>query len=235
LQAELATLPLPIVRDAGECTEAAIAAGETLADMAGYWAEASPEERRDMVWALLQLGGLVYDLEQQVIAGLLPRPDMLPVLSLALEAEWEPRDDALWLRQEHHQAHAARRPVHALQARPPFREHVLTPTQRTEALDLLRLGQRPQQVAGALGVTYWVILRLLRRTAPKLLPKQQQPSLSEAQADEARALLAAGWSLRKIGRRSGVSYSAIWRLIQRDRAGNRTQQSEGTTAGDEAG
>ena len=143
--------------------------------------------------------------------------------------------DALWLRQEHHQAHAARQSVHALQARPPFREHVLTPTQRTEALDLLRLGQRPQQVADALGVSYWVILWLLRRTAPKLLPKQQQPSLSEAQADEARALLAAGWSLRKIGRRCGVSYSAIWRLIQRDRAGNPTQQSEGTTAGDEAG
>ena len=36
-----------------------------------------------------------YDLEQQVIAGLLPRPDMLPVVSLALEAEWEPREDAL--------------------------------------------------------------------------------------------------------------------------------------------
>ncbi len=143
--------------------------------------------------------------------------------------------DALWLRQEHHQAHAARQSVHALQARPPFREHVLTPTQRTEALDLLRLGQRPQQVADALGVSYWVILWLLRRTAPKLLPKQQQPSLSEAQADEARALLVAGWSLRKIGRRFGLSYSAIWRLIQRDRAGNPTQQSEGTTAGDEAG
>jgi lambda repressor-like predicted transcriptional regulator len=97
------------------------------------------------------------------------------------------------------------------------------------------LGQRPQQVADALGVSYWVILWLLRRTAPKLLPKQQQPSLSEAQADEARALLAAGWSLRKIGRRCGVSNSAIWRLIQRDRAGDPTQQSEGTKAGGETG
>ncbi len=110
----------------------------------------------------------------------------------------------------------------------------LTPTQRTEALDLLRLGQRPQQVADAFGVSYWVILRLLKRTAPKLLPKQQ-PSLSEAQADEARALLAAGWSLRKVGRRFGVSYGAIWRLIQRERAGNPTQQSEGTKAGGETG
>ena len=125
--------------------------------------------------------------------------------------------------------------MHALQARPPFREHVLTPTQRTEALDLLRLGQRPQQVADALGVSYWVILWLLRRTAPKLLPKQQQPSLSEAQADEATGLLAAGWSLRKVGKRFSVSYSAIWRLIQRDRAGNPDQQSEGTTAGGETG
>ncbi len=143
--------------------------------------------------------------------------------------------DALWLRQEHYQAHAEHRPVHALQARPPFREHVLTLTQRTEALDLLRLGQRPQQVAEGIGVSYWVILRLLRRTASKLLPKQQQPSLSEAQADEARALLAAGWSLRKVGRRFGVSYGAIWRLIQRERAGDPTQQSERTKAGGETG
>jgi transposase len=80
-----------------------------------------------------------------------------------------------------------------------------------------------------------VILRLLQRTAPKLLSKQQQLSLSEAQADEARALLAAGWSLRKVGRHFGVSYGAIWRLIRRDRAGNPTQQSEGTKAGDETG
>ena len=94
---------------------------------------------------------------------------------------------------------------------------------------------RRNTLADAFGVSYWVILRLLRRTAPKLLPKQQQPSLSEAQADEARALLAAGWSLRKVGRRFGVSYSAIWRLIQRARAGNPTQQSEGTKEGDETG
>src|SRR5258708_12441626 len=140
--------------------------------------------------------------------------------------------DALWLRQEYHQAHAARQSVHALQARPPFREHVLTPTQRTEALDLLRWGQRRQQAADALGVSSWGILWLLRRTAPKLLPKQQQPSLSEAQADEARALLAAGWSLRKIGRRCGVSCSAIWRLLHRDRPAAPPHKSQLTQSGD---
>jgi site-specific DNA recombinase len=229
LRAELATLPLPTLRDASECTEAAIAAGETLADMAGYWAEASCEERRDMVWALLQLGGLVYDLEHQVIIGLMPRHDMLPVLSLALEAEWEQRgDDGLWLHEAHRQAHAARRPLQMLQAEPPFRAHTLSPAQRKEALDLLRAGQTPQRVANHFGVSYWVILRLLRRTAPTLLAAHQQPALSAAQAEEARALVAAGWSLRKVGKQFGVSYGAIWRLLQRDRRVDPPRQSEGT-------
>lgn len=93
--------------------------------------------------------------------------------------------------------------------------HALSPARREEALDLLRSGQTPQRVADAFGVSYWVILRLLRRTAPKLLPKQQQPKLSETQSEEAKALLAAGWSLRKVGERFGVSYSAIWRLTRR--------------------
>lgn len=59
------------------------------------WREAVAEERRDMVWALLLLGGLVYDLERRAIVGLVPRPDMLPVLSLGLVPRWKPADGGL--------------------------------------------------------------------------------------------------------------------------------------------
>ena len=168
-----------------------------------------------MVWALLQLGGLVYDLERRVIVGLLPRPDMLPVLSLAFETEWEMRDEGLWLREAYRQARAATQPKTVLQEHLPRRAHALSAQQREEALSLLQEGQTPQRVADQFGVSYWVILRLLKRTVPKLLPAQQQPKLSVTQAEEARAQVAMGWSLRKVGKRFGVSYGAIWRLMQR--------------------
>ncbi len=90
IRAELQSLPMPTAtRSLESMVAAAVTAGETLGDMAGYWDEATPEERRDIVWALLPIEGLVYDLERRVIAGVLPRPDVLPVLALGLEAEWE--------------------------------------------------------------------------------------------------------------------------------------------------
>jgi hypothetical protein len=69
-------------RDADDSTDAAIPAGETLADMVGYGSEALAEARRDIVWALLKIDGPVYDFERRAIVGLLPREEMLPVLSL---------------------------------------------------------------------------------------------------------------------------------------------------------
>jgi hypothetical protein len=103
MQAELATLPLPGTRSDEERIQAALSAGETLGTLAEYWSEATAEERRDLVWSLLPIGGLVYDLERQAIVGLLPRESVLPVLSLGLEASghWEQRDGGLWLREEY--------------------------------------------------------------------------------------------------------------------------------------
>jgi hypothetical protein len=65
--------------------------------MASYWDEALPEERLDLdiVWSLLQLGGLLYDLERWAIVGLIPRLDMLHVLTLGLAAQRERRGDEL--------------------------------------------------------------------------------------------------------------------------------------------
>jgi len=100
---------------------------------------------------------------------------------------------------------------------PPTRSTSLSPAQRDQGLELVRAGRSPQQAADALGVSYWVILRLLKRHAPAQLPAQQQPKLSPAQQQEAHRLLAQGWTLRQVGAHFGVSYGAIWRLTQRNR------------------
>jgi len=226
IRAELVTLPLLQPHDAEAVTRAALAAGETLADMAGYWGEASDEERRDMVWALLALGGLIYDLEHQGIVGLIPRPDTLPVLALGLGASWEQSDDGLWLRETPAATYARST---GLADAPPTRSTSLSSSQRDRALKLVRAGRSPQQVAEALGVSYWVILRLLRRHAPAQLPAQQQPKLSPAQQQEARRLLAEGWTLRRVGAHFGVSYGAVWRLTQRVRdESTRSEQHQPT-------
>jgi hypothetical protein len=62
-----------------------------------------------------------------------------------------------------------------------------------------------------------------------MLPKQQQPTLTQTQADEACTLLAAGWSPLSLGKHFRVCYGAIWRLIQRDRATGRAQQLDEQT------
>src|SRR5712691_4532126 len=102
IRAEQFVLPVPGGRDTEKMTREALSAGETLAGMADYWSEALPEERRDMVWSLLNAEGLIYDLERHIIVGLKPRAGVLPVLALGLEATkmWEQRDGALWLHEE---------------------------------------------------------------------------------------------------------------------------------------
>ncbi|WP_244422004.1 hypothetical protein [Ktedonobacter racemifer] len=66
--------------------------------MTASWGEATPEERRDIVGELLMVEGLVYDLERQVIVGLIPRPSVLPILALGIQqtGKWEQREEGLW-------------------------------------------------------------------------------------------------------------------------------------------
>ena len=59
-----------------------IAAGERLPGMAALWDVATTEERREMVMLLLEPGGLYYDLELKMIAGMKPRPAFLLVLKM---------------------------------------------------------------------------------------------------------------------------------------------------------
>jgi DNA invertase Pin-like site-specific DNA recombinase len=72
IRSELFTLPFPVEQDAETVKQAALSAGETLLDMASYWSEATPDERRDIVGGLLMVEGLIYDLERQTIVGLIP-------------------------------------------------------------------------------------------------------------------------------------------------------------------
>jgi site-specific DNA recombinase len=155
LRAELQALPAPATRSAEECTEAALVAGETLTDMASYWDEALPEERRDIVWALLQLGGLLYDLERRAVVGLVPRPDMLHVLALGLSGQWERRGDELWLRQEFIPPKLERS---EMTTKPDQRK--LTPSEREEARPMLVAGKTMRQVAERFGVSRMAIWRL---------------------------------------------------------------------------
>jgi hypothetical protein len=160
LQAELRALPPPDeTRDVEERIAAAVSAGETLADMAAYWDEATAEERRDIVWALLPAEGLLYDLERRAIAGLLTRPDVLPVLALGLGDAWEARPDGgLWRRD------LAGRPVHDREAarKPPPTPAALSPEQQAEALALVRAGQALRRVGAHFGVSHGAIWRLLQ-------------------------------------------------------------------------
>ncbi len=157
IRAELATMPLPLQRDPAAFAQAAIAAGETLADMASYWLEAVPEERRDIVWTVLTLGGLVYDLERGVIVGLLPRPDVLPVLALGLAHRWEPREGGLWLQPAYWPAKRHRGNPH----RPPPPECKLSTAQAEQVRALVRAGRSVRALAAEFGVSRGAIWRIM--------------------------------------------------------------------------
>lgn len=167
LRAELQRLP-PVEsdRDVEAQVAAAVSAGETLADMASYWEAATSEERRDIVWALTSIEGVVYDLERRMIAGILPRPDVLPVLALGLEGQWVRRDDGgLW------RMGLAQLPKpERIKNVPPPTPPALTPEQQVEALRLVHLGLSLRKVAGHFpGVSYGAIWRLVRLNESKNL------------------------------------------------------------------
>lgn len=162
LREELLVLPMPLTHSVDEMTQMVISAGETLVDMADYWMEATAEEKRDIVWSLFPLGGLIYDLERQSIVGVLLRESILPVLVLGLEQTglWEQRDQGLWLRSECLPPKQARENPHLPPPQPPS----LTPEQQHEARMLVRQGISLRQVAKRLGTSYESIRRLGKKT-----------------------------------------------------------------------
>ncbi|GHO73924.1 hypothetical protein KSD_16950 [Ktedonobacter sp. SOSP1-85] len=77
---------------------------------------------------------LIYDLERQVIVGLVPRPSVFPVLALGLQqtGKWEPREEGLWLRTEYW---PPKRDITTRHLPPPAHPS-LSPAQREEAITL---------------------------------------------------------------------------------------------------
>jgi DNA invertase Pin-like site-specific DNA recombinase len=158
IRAELLALPLP---NDSEIAQAAISADETLGNLASYWTEATEEERRDIIGALFEIEGLVYDLERKIIAGLLPRESILPVLALGLEktAQWEQRDSGLWLRAEYLPPKLERSNLR----KPPLQSPSLAPEQKEEALKLVEQGMSLRQVAKQFGTSYESIRRVMKK------------------------------------------------------------------------
>lgn len=214
LRSELFTLPVPMEQDAEAVTRAAISAGETLTDMAGYWSEATQDERRDIVGGLLIVEGLIYDLERQVIVGLLPRSSVLPVLALGLEGtgKWEQRERGLWLHSDYWP------PKRDLDKRhlPPPAQPSLSPAQREEAVRLLQQpGMSIRKVAHALGTSRGTIQRLVEQEGIELQTSQK---LTAEQRAEAFHLLDMGVSLRQVAKRFGVNAESLRRLVRRHKS-----------------
>ena len=114
IHSEVLELPVPVLPDAEEVLPTMISAGEPLSEMAAYWSEATAQERRDLVWALLRLEGLLYDLERGAIVGLVPRPAVLAVLAQRLQGTgwWEQREGILWANHQYLSAKQVREHPH---------------------------------------------------------------------------------------------------------------------------
>ena len=88
MQAEIATVELALGRlnlptPERLSLDVILEAGERLPGIAALWEIATPEEQREVVMLLLEVGGLYYDLERKMIAAIKPRSVWLPVLRLA--------------------------------------------------------------------------------------------------------------------------------------------------------
>jgi hypothetical protein len=159
-RAELFALPVVAIQNEQEVVKEALSMGETLQHMADYWNEAMSEEHRDIVWSLLKVEGLIYDLERQAIVGLLPRAGVLPVLAMGLEATrmWEQRVGGLWLREEYWP------PVIQVGPHlPPPQKPSMTPAQQERAITLIRQGMSLREVAKLFDTSYQSVYRLMKK------------------------------------------------------------------------
>lgn len=209
IRRELFTLPVPVVRDTEEVVRSAITAGETLTDMADYWGEANREERRDIVWSLLVLEGLVYDLERRTIVGLLPRSGVLPVLALGLEGtgQWYQHEGMLLLQPEYLPITQVQRDNPHL---PPPQQPSMTPEQQQEAIAFVLNGMSLRQVAKHFGTSRESVRRVMMKAG--VSSPNHVVELTPEQEQEIRMLLGQGLSLRRVAKMFGVSHDVIWRI-----------------------
>lgn len=221
IQSERFDLPVPEVKDVQKTVQEALSAGETLIYMADYWSEATPEERRSMVWRLLKEEGLIYDLERHTIVGLLPNANVLPVLALGLEATemWEQREGGLWLREDYW---PPKREENSGRGRAPS----LTPAEQERAIALIRQGMPLRKVAEHFNTSYEAIRRLTKSQGIEL--QRSERKLTPEQLEEAYELLRADVPFRQVAQQFGIHPESLRRLAQRDGVLLRTKGEKST-------
>lgn len=210
---ELFALPFPVELRPATITQEALSAGESLLDLISYWSEATPEERRDIVSGLLMVEGLVYNLERQVIIGLIPQPSMFLALYVGLEktGRWEQRKRGIWLREGYWPPKRDLSKQHL----PPPAQPSLSPAQQEEAVRLLQEpGMSLRKVAAVLGTSRETIHRLAQREGIEL---ERSQKLTPEQREEAFRMLDSGVSLRQTARQFGISAESLRRLARRHR------------------
>lgn len=211
IRTELFALPMTIVKDTKELVQEALTMGETLGHIGDHWNETTPEERRDIVWSLLKAEGLIYDIERQVIVGLLPRNSVMPILALGLESTkmWESSEGGLWLRQEYWPPQITHTGPHL----PPPQKSSMTPAQQERAIMLIRQGMSLRQIADLLETSYQSVYRLVKKEGIILQPSIAK--LTSEQLEDARALIGSGVSQRQAAKQFGVSKETLRRSLQR--------------------
>jgi len=215
IQSERFRLHVLEVKDTQKAIQEALSAGETLLDMADYWSEATAEERRQIVWHLLNADGLVYDLERYTIIGLLPNTGVLPVLALGLEATgmWEQREGGLWLREDYWPPKRERKN--------PGRSPSLTPAEQERAVMLIRQGMPLKKVAQLFNLSYESIRLLAKREGIEL--QQSERRLTPEQLELAYELLKLDVPFRQVAQQFGIHPESLRRLALRDGVPLRTK------------
>jgi DNA invertase Pin-like site-specific DNA recombinase len=207
IQSERFTLPVVEVKDIEKVVQETLSSGETLLDMAEYWSEAVAEERRLMVWRILNAEGLIYDLERHVIVGLLPNASVLPVLALGLEASgmWEQRESGLWLREDYWP------PKHEESSGP---SPSLSPAEQERAIMLIRQGMPLKKVAELLETSYDSVRRLAKGQGIEL--QRGVRKLTPERLEEAYALLKSDVPFREVAQQFSINPESLRRLALRD-------------------
>jgi hypothetical protein len=215
--------------------------GEQLAEIAAHWGHASAEQQRVWVQMLLTPAGMLWDLETQQLAALVPRPALLPFRQFfgwIRVAEEHPQMWLLtsWQPETHHLGeHSPLQVIPTTQRFLADEEVTPLPTATLAGassavrgtipssawphlLERLTQGASLHQVAEEYGVTYGVMRRteLRARAALNLPPRARahpaQWKIPETEWESVLERIDQGVALAQIAREYGVSKSAVLRM-----------------------
>lgn len=100
----------------------------------------------------------------------------------------------------------------------------ITPEQKALAIERFRAGDSIRRIARMTGTAWSTAQALLADEIAKAGPRPSTGhQMTAAEVDEAAELRAQGWSYAALGRRYGVSRTAITKRLQRLRSGRRSR------------